>query len=238
VDPDGDLWAVGDLGSRIEQFSSAGQSLSVWTSAGDAEGKFLRPRGVALDGSGNTYVVDSGNYRIQKFDVNGVSAASWGSQGTGPGQFANPLDIAVEGATVYVLDDGLIETFDTDGGNYRTTGVDPQPGYEHIAVGSGYLYVTDRINRKVLRFDLTDLHDIPTVLEWGVSGTGDGEFLAPVGIAVDTSNDGCMSVMPATGASRNTAWTAIISASGMCPRSTSPASRWTITVMCYSPMKS
>ena len=38
---------------------------------GSDDGQFDRPRGIAVDSSGDIYVADTENHRIQKFDSNG-----------------------------------------------------------------------------------------------------------------------------------------------------------------------
>ena len=51
-----------------------------------------------------------------------------------------------------------------------------------IAVDSqDYLYVSDDQDDKILKFD----GGFNLIIEWGVNGTGDGEFYCPWGIEVD-----------------------------------------------------
>ncbi|MBD2868701.1 S-layer homology domain-containing protein [Paenibacillus arenilitoris] len=50
-----------------------------------------------------------------------------------------------------------------------------------VVDGDGYVYVTDRYNNRVQKFDSNDNY----VAEWGGYGDGEGEFKSPDGIAVD-----------------------------------------------------
>jgi DNA-binding beta-propeller fold protein YncE len=78
-----------------------------WGSSGIGDGQFERPRGIALDSSGNVYVADSNNNRIQKFDSNGKFITKWGSEGTGDGQFYGLRGIAIgSSGNVYAGDWG------------------------------------------------------------------------------------------------------------------------------------
>ena len=55
--------------------------------AGNGNGQFNQPRGIALGPDGSYYVVDTSNMRIQKFDNDGKFLSALGSEGTGDGQF-------------------------------------------------------------------------------------------------------------------------------------------------------
>jgi len=89
------------------QSSSASETyvfVSAWDNA-PLPGTFKKPRGVAVDSSGNVYVADTGNYRIQKFTAEGVFITEWGKQGWTGGLLAEPTGVAVDSAgNVYVAD--------------------------------------------------------------------------------------------------------------------------------------
>jgi len=76
------------------------------------QASFYRPRGVAVDGSGNVYVGDRSNHLIRKITSAGVvtTLAGSGSQGSANGtgtaaSFNNPSGVAVDGSgNVYVGD--------------------------------------------------------------------------------------------------------------------------------------
>jgi 6-bladed beta-propeller/NHL repeat len=69
-----------------------------------------------------------------------------------------------------------IDSSNAPGGMYPT----------YLAVdASNNLYVNDRSNDRVLKFDAVGAY----LSQWGSSGTGNGQFLSPTGIAVDSSNN-------------------------------------------------
>jgi len=65
---------------------------------------FYRPRGAAVDQSGNVYVLDTGNRRIQVFDQDGEFLRSISRRGQGPGELEAPISIAIAGGNVVVSD--------------------------------------------------------------------------------------------------------------------------------------
>ena len=82
-----------------------------WGSSGIGDGQFERPRGIAIDSSGNVYVADSNNNRIQKFDSNGKFITKWGSEGTGDGQFYGLRGIAIDSQAMCMQETGKMTIF-------------------------------------------------------------------------------------------------------------------------------
>ncbi|MBF0592498.1 MAG: hypothetical protein HQL02_10470 [Nitrospirae bacterium] len=165
---------------------------------------FSQPRGVAVDGNGNVYVADTFNHRIQKFTSDGKFIATWGSQGSSNGQFDIPYGIAVDGSgNVYVTDIGnnRIQKFTADGKfMYKWGSFGSADGQFNslrgIAIdGSGNVYVADAItvipnsgeqwNDRIQKFT----SDGKFIAKWGSSGSGDGQFYGPDGIAIDGSGN-------------------------------------------------
>ena len=62
---------------------SCGTLLALWGSAGERDGQFDAPAGLAVDGNGNIYVADTGNHRIQRPPV--FSSPLGGNSGDAPG---------------------------------------------------------------------------------------------------------------------------------------------------------
>src|ERR1051325_3899369 len=57
-----------------------------WGTAGNNDGQFLQPRGIAVDSTGNVYVVDANGTpsQIQKFDANGNFITRFGANNDNP----------------------------------------------------------------------------------------------------------------------------------------------------------
>jgi DNA-binding beta-propeller fold protein YncE len=130
--------------------------------------------------------------------------ASFGEQGTGNGQFNSPAGVAVNETTdeVYVVDEDndRVQRFDADGdyisqfgstgpGNGQFDFADPKTN-PSIAVDNsggpsdGSVYVTDVGNNRVQKFDAAGNF----LLAFGSSGTANGQFDRPDGVAVDPSS--------------------------------------------------
>jgi DNA-binding beta-propeller fold protein YncE len=130
--------------------------------AGGGNGKFVLPAGVDVDADGNLYVADTGNNRIQVFDSNRLFVRKWGQLGTDDGQFVAPHDLAV--------------------------GVDAQ-GFVNV-------YVADTDADRIQQFAIPDSEGVcPDTAQfvvdgacfirtWGNFGTGNGDLISPIGIAV------------------------------------------------------
>ena len=129
------LWAAA-MGAAL--LAASAQATTVYqvstlpgmaTSSGSVDGtgtnaQFFKPRGAALDGSGNLYVTDTDNYTIRKITPGGVVTTFAGSAGIvgttdGTGTLARltfPTGVAVDGGgNVYVCDNETIRKITSDG---------------------------------------------------------------------------------------------------------------------------
>jgi prepilin-type N-terminal cleavage/methylation domain-containing protein len=163
------------------------------------------------------YVVDNSNNRVQKFTkstgvfINGIGAGyngvagTIGSAGAGNGQLAQPIGIAIDSSgNLWVGDDnnGRIEEFDGNG-NYLSkfgsggTGNGQFKLLHGIAIDSrGNFWLADYDNNRVEELNSKGswLQTIPTgcpdaAMPACASGTGNGQFNSPSGIAVDSSGN-------------------------------------------------
>lgn len=160
-----------------------------WGTTGNGDGQFETPTGIAVDASGNVYTVD-GSQRGQKFNNNGVFQFSFASPGSSPGQLDAPNGIAVDSAgNIYVSENGdpvlRVSKFNSSGAFVSFVG-SGYIGPTGVAVDSAdNLYVVDGNGQRVRKYDPSGTH----LLDWGTSGSGDGQFQFPQGIAVDSSNN-------------------------------------------------
>lgn len=173
-----------------------------WGSQGTDDGQFLRPHDLDFDSEGNVYVSDRDRNDIQKFTPNGTFLMKWGSEGNEEGQFKIPYSVEFDSEdNIYVADRGndRIQKFYSNGtfitqwdrplGKNDTEDQFGSPEDLAIDEESGYIFVTDTGNNRVVKMDL----DFKYISEWG-SETGKesnrtGEFNHPHGIDIDSKGD-------------------------------------------------
>jgi hypothetical protein len=192
----GDIYVADTFNNRIQVFDLNGTYLRQWGSTGKGDGQFELVPGIAIDNAGNVYTADVDETdRIQMFNNSGGFIASWGGNGNGSGpcEFFNPEKLAVDAA-------GNI--FVADHFNHRivkiipgvacvvfagVTGVpgDDQTHLEHphgVTVDSaGNVFVADTDNQRIVMYDPAGNF----VTTWGSYGTGDGQFISPIGMGFD-----------------------------------------------------
>ncbi|UCC97990.1 MAG: 6-bladed beta-propeller, partial [Phycisphaerales bacterium] len=160
---------------------------------------FYGPRAVATDRTGNVYVCDAGNYLIKKFDSQGRLLLQWGSPGEGDGQFGSPWRVKLDSSgNVFVVDpkNKRIQKFTPQGQfiamlERRAPGVEKFETPIDVSVGPwGNVFVIawGKANGTESRDPVRVEKYSPKgefIAQWGKVGTGDGQFVHPLGIAVD-----------------------------------------------------
>jgi NHL repeat len=206
----GPSWAVsGDV------TTFAGTSLPGFANGPAATAKFLSPRDVAFDGTGNLLVLDNGNSRIRKIDASGnvTTFAGSGTRGlvNGPAlsaQFESLSGIAVDNAgNVFVSDSlnnvirkvglsGTVTTFAGKNTPFAGSFSDGGPtaarfdGPRGLAFDqSGNLLVSDSSNARIRKVDPNG--NVTTLAGTGTYGTLNGasnvaQFFGAEGITVDS----------------------------------------------------
>ncbi len=149
--PDGDLYVADQFSHVVQRFSPAGRFLGQWGSDGSGPGQFGAVDGLAVAANGDVYVLDSTHARIERFSPSGRLLGEWGRPGSALGEFD--------------FGPGF--------------GPDKPPG-GGIAVGGGYVYVSDSANNRIVRFRLDGSHPVL----WGRPGSAPGQFSSPRGLAV------------------------------------------------------
>lgn len=184
--------------------------ISQWGRYGTMEGQFsANPSNVAVDSDNNVYIAEVGNNidpktarltgyisRIQKFDTNGKFLKSWGAYGEGTGHFAHVGGITVDQmGYVYITAKARVLKFDSNG-NFVTEWGKKGKGegefggeFGDVPRGldvdnNGYVYVVDRKNSRVQKFD----NNGKFIALFGTEGRSDGQFLEPFDVAVDSRN--------------------------------------------------
>jgi len=217
VDSAGNVYVTDYYNNRVEEFTTAGAYITAWgcatagtgCTAGFGPGEFNVPFGIAVDSARNVYVTDLGNNRVEKFTTAGTYITAWGctnaatqacTAGSGPGQFNVPRGVAVDSAgNVYVADAGnsRVEKF-TGTGAFITawgssgTGNGNFSSPRGVAVDSaGNVYVADGNNNRVQKFTSVGTYISQLGCASGAcsSGTGNGQFISPYGVAIDSSGN-------------------------------------------------
>ena len=209
VGPDDNVYVADTWNHRVQKFDPNGTLIKTWA----PDPGFWGPRGIAVGKDGHVYVTDTGNKRIVAFSSEGVQIEYWGSDGSAPGQLIEPVGIAVnEHNEVVVCDTGnrRIQVFQNDGvfvKEFPVYGWDEFYSEPYIAMDGDSAYVTDSYVHRFARYTDGKLTGV-----WGKTGSGNGEFNRPIGIAVgpdgrvavsDTMNNRVQVFQPPPPAAKN-----------------------------------
>jgi RHS repeat-associated protein len=163
---------------------------------GSGSGQLKKPMGIAVDSSGDVWVADTGNDRIDKFSPTGTFLKSVGKEGTGELDFKEPKGIAIDSeGNVFVADSGnkRIEELNSGGGYVGQKTLTSAPA--GITVGKGEnsseeqgdeVYVALPSGTKEIEaYYLEAPGDFVKSTTFGTAGSGNGEFSAPTGVALN-----------------------------------------------------
>jgi tripartite motif-containing protein 71 len=181
------------MNSYVLQLGTTSVTFSTkFGSLGSINGQFNNPSGVAFDTAGKLYVADTNNSRIQIFQFTSGSVApthvrTWGSYGSSNGTLNSPVSVAVN-AFRHVIVGCLngVQVFNEFGifitkfpGELVTGDTSAAP---YVAVDNvGKVVVANRGNDRIHLFSSGGT----PITTFGSSGSGDGQFNQPSGIAVD-----------------------------------------------------
>ena len=183
-----DVSVVGD-GSTGLVCVLAAQGSTTFVALYDAQGNFIRtwqtasniqPASIACDPWG--YVTLAGGVKVAWFDTVGTPYGSVTITGK------SFVDVVVDDATeeTYLIDQNgpRIVKLDTDGDPAGDWG--DASGFSKLAVNSkGNVFGTDPVGHRVVKLD----HNGHVLAEFGTSGTGNGQFAGPNGVAVDANGN-------------------------------------------------
>ncbi|HMF33115.1 MAG TPA: 6-bladed beta-propeller [Candidatus Lokiarchaeia archaeon] len=169
----------------------SGQFVTKWggnPSLSTSAGTFNSPMGIAISNGGIVYVADTGDDQIQYFSATGQYLGGWGESGSQNGNFTSVQGIAVNSSgNVFASDAYARVQIFTSTGSYlgNLTGFTfSQP--TAIAINStDYVYVLDASLDKVVVFSPSGTY----IRNWGVFGTGTGQFESPQGITINSTGE-------------------------------------------------
>jgi hypothetical protein len=192
ADSDGNLYVTDTNSDRVLKLDPSGALIDAWGTSGGGPGQFSAPEGVAVDTADNVYVVEFSNQRVQKFDSSGNFILTWGD---GVNQ--------TTGGDVCTAASGDV----CQGGSQGSTASAFNGGFGIVIDSANNVYVGEGSNQRIQKFDSSGNF----ILMWGkgvnqttsgnvctaasgnvcgagTSGSGDGEFTGPQGLAADSAN--------------------------------------------------
>jgi sugar lactone lactonase YvrE len=176
---------------RVVWFDAHGAWLQHIGRKGGANGEFFYPVGIAKDAAENLYICEYGGHdRVQKFTREGQWLASFGSFGTGSGQFQRPSGLAWHDGNLFVADaiNNRVLLFTDTGAFLGLLGEKHAPlafhlPYDIAASADGTLHIIEYGAGRLTRAS----PDGRALGQLGRSGSGEGEFGTPWGLAIDVT---------------------------------------------------
>ena len=208
IGPDGNLYCTDHFDHTVRQFTPEGRLLLQLGLPGKpapymSGEPFHHCTHTALSPQGEIYVSDGyGNACIHKFTPDGRLLRTWGRSGCAPGEFYLPHNLVCdEGGWVYVADreNHRVQVFDGEG-RFETqwNNLHRPCALCRSANTPGHFYIGElgpfapmhRVPNLGPRLVVLDARGKPLAsLSAGPAGIAPGHFVAPHGIAVDSSGD-------------------------------------------------
>lgn len=184
LDSQGNLYITDVASASVKKYGPGGNLITEWGSQGTGNGQFNSPTGIAVDAQGNVYVADRNNHRIQKFNSSGVYLDQWNADGVELDLWGFPASIAVDSTGNSYATSSRIYKFDPNGGFLDIFG---EPGNlislaDIVVAPNGSIYAVDALNVTIKQYSTAGA----LLDEWGSSGSGQGQFSSPNGIAAST----------------------------------------------------
>ena len=191
VDSIGYVYVTDRFHPSIQKFDPDGGFIAKWDKFGSIDGGLNQPIGIAIDSFDNVYVVDRGDNRIKKFDSNFVFITQWVHLHP-----SLPLGIAVDSNDAIYVTGDHIQKFDSNGillTEWGSQGCDDGQFVNPLAIATdskNNVFVTDssQITVSCTRIQKFDSNG-GFITKFGSYGQGDGQFQAPIGIAVDSTGN-------------------------------------------------
>jgi NHL repeat len=192
TDSSGNLWVVDRANERVMKYDSNGNFLMQFGSAGSGNGQFSDPRAIAIAPNGTIWVSDMGsadgsNNNVQAFNSSGQFIRKITNE-----SFSDPYGIATgPGGVLWVSDitsDKLFE-FNETGTFIRSVAVaggnEAKSATGLATDAAGNVWLLDYMANRVQKYNSTGSF----LMQFGSTGTGNGQLENPVGIAVAPSGN-------------------------------------------------
>lgn len=196
VDDNGNVFVSDVFYCNVQKFSSEGIFLKRWGGKGNGDGEFQRPVSLGVDKEGYVYVSDNTRNCIQKFTNDGLFVMKWGTTGSLAGELSGPVGIAfddLQNIWVAEFENCRLQQFSPSGQSLQIRKLE-KPA-DAVNMGPGGITIDDEGSLYLVMGDL-DLNycwvykyssNGDLLAEIGSRGEGDGQFMFPVDIKVDSS---------------------------------------------------
>jgi sugar lactone lactonase YvrE len=197
---DDSIWVSDVTSKKIQHYGNDGTFKKNISNGSTAAGKFNNPDWMDFDSAGNIYVIDDIG-RVQKFDSAGNYIKTVIESNDPHIGSTGRVAVSPKTGNIFVSFHSSVAVFDTNGVflNYLGTGVGgTNPGDFNEARGMafdslGNIYVADLYNDRVQKFDPTNVaspdFDGGYLIQFGSTGSGDGQFTYPENVFVDSSDN-------------------------------------------------
>lgn len=186
IELDSKIYVADSDNHRLQVFDYDGNPIQIIGKAGQGEGEFQFPYGLAADSKKQIYVADLTNGNISVFSTSGEFIKYFGNST----DIKKPAGLSIANNQVYVADVGLnkVTVFDLEGKKIREIGSPgTAPGQlrspNAVTFYKGKVYVSDTGNDRVLIFN--PLGQYIGILDGAETPGGKSNLIAPRGVAVD-----------------------------------------------------
>jgi sugar lactone lactonase YvrE len=184
------LFVVEEQGCRVRKFGPKGALLATYGGQGSDTGRFISPRGIAINSANQIFIADSGNHRIQQFDANFTWVRNLRFKDVGKSP-AIPHGLAMDMENrLWACYPNIrrVVRFDADGNSDLScgeegTGLGQFEDPRFLAFDAqNCFFVTDHRNGRIRRFSSKG----EFLFSVGIRGSGRNQFKGPQGVAVDS----------------------------------------------------
>lgn len=189
-DAQDNLYIADTKSSRIYKLDRDGNFLLQWGSRGNGDGQFvfLYNNSLAVDSQGLVLVATANGY-VQIFDGQGKFLRKWGGgHGTDNGQFIGPGCMAIDQqGNIYIADHqddviSRVQKFDAQG-NFLMKWSAATGTTNCLAIDKhNNVYIVNATQYRIEKYDSQG----NLLSMWGSKGKGEGQFVEPTGIAIDS----------------------------------------------------